>query len=433
MLSKEDNELLTRVGPGTPMGELMRRYWVPVLLADELAAGDHARRVRLLGESLVAYRARNGQAGLVAEYCPHRRASLYFGRVEDAGIRCVYHGWKLDLAGRCVDMPSEPRESSFKDKIRARAYPCREQGGVIWAYLGPAADPPPLPELEWTLVPPEHRFVSKRWQYCSYFQALEGGIDSSHISFLHSPLDPDDEATVRTIDESGFDLTSALETADTAPRFEVRDTPYGVLIGARRERPNDEYYWRITQYLLPFYTMAPTDTADGPISGHVWVPADDGNLINWTFTYHPTRPLRPEERAALHGGKSSHVLDYAPPTSEPYGDVRPRATRANDYFMDWEAHRTRYYCGIPGFGMQDQALQESQEAIVDRTQEHLGSSDAAIIQVRRRLLTAAKRLRQDGRAPDYDPALYRVRSASVALPRGADWAAAAQARLLARA
>jgi phthalate 4,5-dioxygenase len=414
------------------MGDLMRQYWLPVLLSAELAPGEHRKRVRLLGEDLVAYRARNGQPGLVGEYCPHRRASLYFGRVEEAGIRCVYHGWKFGLGGQCEEMPSEPPESTFKDRVRAAAYPCAERGGVIWAYLGPATPPPGLPDLEWAHVAPAQRFVSKRWQDCSYFQAMEGGIDSSHISFLHSPLDTHDAAAVRDVDDSGFDIASAIETADSAPRFEVHDTAYGVLVGARRNRPDNQYYWRITQYLLPFYTMPPTDTADGVISGHVWVPVDDAHMLNWTITYHPTRPLTPDEIAALAGGKSSHVLDYAPPSPEPYGDVRPRANRGNDYLMDWEAHRDRLFCGIPGFGMQDQAVQESQEPIVDRTLEHLGSSDTAIIQVRKRLLNAARQLRESGTAPDLDPALYRVRSTSVTLPRDADWVAAAHERLLAR-
>jgi hypothetical protein len=183
---------------------------------------------------------------------------------------------------------------------------------------------------------------------------------------------------------------------------------------------------------MPFYTMPPTETGDGVINAHAWVPVDDANMVNWTITYHPQRPLLPAEIAALRGGKSSHVLDYAPPTPEPYGHVRPRATRANDYFMDWEAHATRRFCGIPGFGMQDQAIQESQDPIVDRTLEHLGTSDTAIIQVRKRLLDAAKRLQVAGIPPPaLDPTVYRVRSTSLTLPRGADWVAEAAPRLLA--
>src|SRR4051794_33699126 len=182
MLSKEDNELLTRVGPGTPTGELLRRYWQPALLAAELPEPDGAPlRVRLLGEDLVAFRDTSGQVGLLGAHCPHRGASLFFGRNEECGLRCVYHGWKFDVTGQCVDMPSEPPESNFKDKIHHIAYPCAERGGVIWAYLGPSSPVPPLPALEWINLPPEQRFQAKRMQYCNWVQALEGDIDQSHV------------------------------------------------------------------------------------------------------------------------------------------------------------------------------------------------------------------------------------------------------------
>src|SRR5215813_8164283 len=196
MLSRDDNELLTRVGPDTGMGALLRRYWIPVLRSPELEPGGRVKRVMLLGERLIAYRALDGRAGLIAEFCPHRGASLYFGRVEQSGMRCVYHGWKFGLDGQCLEMPNEPRESAFAAKICQTAYPCSERGGVIWAYMGPDSPPPPLPDLEWTLLPQPHVFISKRVQECNWFQALEGGIDSSHLSFLHAPLRADDQETV---------------------------------------------------------------------------------------------------------------------------------------------------------------------------------------------------------------------------------------------
>ena len=189
MLSHEDNELLTRTGPGTPMGELLRRYWIPVVESKELEPGGRVKRVQLLGERLIAFRGRSGRAGLIGEFCPHRSASLFYGRVEDAGMRCAYHGWKFGLDGQCQEMPSEPSESSFASKVKQTAYPCAEAGGVIFAYMGPESTPPPLPELEWTLLPDGHTFASRRVQDCNWFQALEGGIDSSHISFLHAPID----------------------------------------------------------------------------------------------------------------------------------------------------------------------------------------------------------------------------------------------------
>ena len=433
MLSGDDNELLTRVGPGTPMGALLRRYWTPVLRSGELEAGGRVKRVMLFGERLIAYRARNGAPGLIAEFCPHRGASLYFGRVEEAGMRCVYHGWKFALDGQCLETPNEPAESAFAAKICQTAYPCAERGGVIWAYMGPESPPPPLPDLEWTLLPEGHVFISKRVQECNWFQAMEGGIDSSHLSFLHAPLRADDHETVRELDRASFGVGATVQTADSAPRFAVADTDYGVLIGARRTRGDGQYYWRITQFLLPFYTMPPTDLQAALVQSHIWVPMDDGHVINWMVTWHPERPLTREELIPHVEGKGSHVVDYAPPTSEPYGDIRTAANRGNDYEIDWELHRTKMFLGIRGFGVQDQAIQESQGSVVDRTREHLGSSDTAIIHVRRRLLAAAVALRDRGaRPPGSDPASFFVRSASVVLPAEADWVHGAMPRLVIR-
>ena len=206
MLSAEDNELLTRIGPGTAMGALLRHYWIPVVQSAELPPGGRVKRVALLGERLIAHRTPEGRPGLVAEVCPHRGASLYFGRNEDGGMRCPYHGWKFGLDGQCVDMPSEPAESGFAAKVRTAAYPCAEAGGVIWAYMGPTSQPPPLPELEWTLLPERHLFISKRVQDCNWFQALEGGIDSSHISFLHAPIDHRDAEVLCQWQQAPFGL-----------------------------------------------------------------------------------------------------------------------------------------------------------------------------------------------------------------------------------
>ena len=433
MLSREDNELLTRTGPGTPMGAFLRQYWIPVVLSSELVAGGRVKRVQLLGERLIAFRAKSGRPGLVGEFCPHRLASLYFGRVEEAGMRCVYHGWKFGMDGRCLEMPNEPPGSGFASKIRHVGYPCEEAGGMIWAYMGPASPPPPIPHLEWTLLPDSHSFASKRVQECNWFQAMEGGIDSSHISFLHAPLDPGDAEVTRELDLASFGVGSAVQTADRAPRFEVVDTDYGVLIGAQRSRPDGQHLWRVTQFLMPFYTMPPTDLDEKITQSHIWVPMDDGNCINWMVTWHPDRPLTREEIDLNVAGKGAHVCDYLPPTSEPYGDIRTAANRNNDYEMDWDAHRTRMFCGIPGFGVQDQAIQESQGDIVDRALEHLGSSDTAIIQVRRRLMSAARALRDRGTpAPGRDPESFHVRSASVVLPPGASWVEGALPRVMAK-
>jgi phenylpropionate dioxygenase-like ring-hydroxylating dioxygenase large terminal subunit len=433
MLSREDNDLLTRTGPGTAMGALIRQYWIPVVQSRELAPGGRVKRVMLLGERLVAFRGKSGRPGLLGEFCPHRLASLYFGRVEEAGMRCAYHGWTFGADGQCLDMPSEPRESSFASKVRHTAYPCAERGGVIWAYMGEESPPPPLPDVEWSLLPEDRVLVSKRVQDCNWFQAMEGGIDSSHISFLHAPIDHLDAEVTTDMDRVSFGVGAAIGTGDRAPRFEVVDTDYGVLIGARRNRPDGHWYWRITQFLVPFYTMPPTDLDERIVQSHIWVPMDDTHVVNWMVTWHPDRALTAEEIRLNIEGKGAHVCDYAPATSEPYGDVRTAANRDNDYFMDWEVHRTRMFCGIPGFGVQDQAVQESQGPIVDRSRERLGTSDSAIIHVRKRLMGAARALAEHGPpAPGRNPRSFCVRSASVVVPPGESWVEAAMSRMVAR-
>ncbi len=431
MLTRDENELLTRVGPETPMGRLMRHYWVPVLQSAELVPGGRAKRVKLLGEDLVAFRVRDGEVGLLGEFCSHRGASLYFGRNEPAGLRCVYHGWKFRCDGQCVDMPNEPAQSNFQDKVVHPAYPCAERGGVVWAYMGPGTAPP-LPDLEWAMVPSEQRFVSKFYQECNYLQALEGGIDPAHISFLHGVLDPVDDA-IRDLDRAaaGFALAAQLERA---PAIEVVDTPYGVMIGARRDAGDGLGYWRVTQFHMPFHTMPPTDPKPDPVMhSHIWVPVDDEALVNWCISWHPTRALTADELHAMRAGASIHITDYAPSTSAAYGDIRPAAHRGNDYRIDWEAHQTTRFFGVPGVGAQDKAITESQRPIVDRTRERLGKSDTAIIRIRQRLTDAAVALRDDGTPPPgMASGSFAIRPASLLLPKDVRWVDAASAQLRAR-
>src|SRR3989442_2391799 len=433
MLTAEENAQLTRVGPGTLMGDLMRQYWIPVVQSAELAAGGRPKRVRILGEDLVAFRSPSGQPGLVSEFCAHRRASLYFARNEERGLRCVYHGWQYEPGGACSDQPNERPESSFQDKVTLPAYPCAERGGVVWTYMGPASPPPGLPDLEWALVPESQRFVSKFWQGCNYLQALEGGVDPAHISFLHGILDTQDAAARRVLDSAaaGFGFAAQLERA---PHIEVVDTDTGLLIGARREAPAGQYYWRITQYLLPFHTMPPPEVGSDPLfHTHVWIPIDDDQLANWCVSWHPTRAITADERAEFRAGSSIHVMDYAPATSEPYGDIRPAASRANDYLADWEAQRARKFFGVPGVGAQDKAITQSQGAF-DRSLERLGRADLGIIRVRKRLLDAAVALRERRMTPPgLEAASYRVRPASGLLAKEVPWVEGAADRLLATA
>jgi phthalate 4,5-dioxygenase len=419
MLSKEDNELLTRISPGTTMGALMRQYWTPFMLSNELPQADSDPvRVRLLGEDLIAFRDSNGRVGLIQNNCPHRGASLFFGRNEEAGLRCVYHGWKFDLSGQCIDMPNEPAESDFKTKVKATAYPTRELNGIVWTYMGPRHEPPPVPELEWTLVPASHRVITPFVRECNWMQALEGDIDSAHSSFLHSVLDP------ALIGDQG----TGLKHKDRAPRFYTVDTDYGVKIGVERTADADHTYWRVTQYLMPIFTMfPPTGEHAEMVPGHVWIPMDDDTTLVWSVYWHPLRPVAegggPQARRGIRSQAFDGPEEYLPSTSAPAGRWRWKANASNDYLLDHEAQRTRRFSGIPTIPLQDQAVTESMGRTMDRSAERLGSTDAAIIRARRRLLDAARQLRDTGIAPASvdDAALFRVRSASGLLPKGASW------------
>ncbi|MFB5188772.1 Rieske 2Fe-2S domain-containing protein [Alicyclobacillus fastidiosus] len=405
MLSYQDNKTLTRTGAGTPMGEVLRRYWIPALMSEELPHPDCPQvRVKLLGEELIAFRDTSGRVGLVDEYCPHRRVSLFYGRNEGCGIRCAYHGWKFDVDGKCVDLPSEPTESNFKSKIRIKSYPTEERGGVIWAYMGQPDLKPELPEQEWMLVADSQRYISKKIQECNYFQALEGGIDSSHVSILHS-------GSVANLGVSRKSSSTTLLARDTAPRFEVMETDYGLLIGARRDADADNYYWRITQFIMPWYTMIPP-FGGAPRGGHAWVPMDDEHCWVWSWSWTPGRDLTQEEIDQMAAGAGIHAKLIP-------GTFRTVANQQNDFLIDRDMQkRGESFAGIFGVGMEDHAVQVSAGAIAERSLERLGTSDTAIIKARRRLLDAVRLNEKGGAVPALDAESHRVRAASVLLPKG---------------
>lgn len=421
MFSEQDNEELTRVGPGTIMGELMRRYWMPFLLPEELPYPDCPPiRTRLLGEDLIAFRDTNNRIGLVDRFCPHRRVDLFFGRNEECGIRCVYHGWKFDIDGNCLDMPAEPTNTPMRDEVKLKAYPAMEWGGVIWAYMGPKEHMPPKPpELEWGLVAPEHRRIGKRLQENNYAQGVEGGIDSSHVSILHSGMDP--EKAHLPWRERLKGVGNSVMARDTAPRFFIRPTDYGMRIGARRNASETEYYWRITQFLLPFYTMVARSDDTSPILGHAWTPIDDHNTWTFTMYWNPAQPLKSGEYDRNHVNVPVHDD----------GSYQPLNNRHNNYGIDRDNQRLLTSSGIDGIGLQDSAIQETMGPIVDRSREILGSSDAAIVAFRRLLLNQARHLRETGELTlPGQTELYRVRSAGIVLPREVDFEEGARQRLL---
>jgi len=404
MLRKEQNDLLTQTGPETPGGRLFRSYWIPALLARELPEKDCPPvRVKLLSERLIAFRDSEGRFGLMDEFCAHRGVSLWFGRNEEGGLRCPYHGWKYDHTGQCIEVPSEPVESGFCNKIKLKSYPLVERGGVLWTYMGPPEKQPPLPEWEFALVPDAQRFVSKRVQESNWLQAMEGGIDSSHVSFLH-------RGELNTDPLFKGARANQYNLRDSRPVFEVVESAGGLYIGARRDADEGNYYWRITQWVMPSFTMIPP-RGNHPVHGHFWIPIDDENCWTWSFDYHPTRSLTAEQVRAMEDGKGIHVK-YVP------GTFRPLANKDNDYLIDRAAQKAgRTYSGVEGIGMQDASLQESMGPIVDRTKENLVSTDNGIIMARHRLLRAVKALMQsDVAPPGVDIAHQRVRSAAVVLP-----------------
>ena len=412
MTTAHENDLLTRTGPGTPMGALFRRYWLPVLLASEIEEPDGPpARVRVLSERLVAFRDTRGRIGLVDEFCAHRGVSLWFGRNEEEGLRCAYHGWKYDVTGQCVDVPSEPEASGFCRKIKLAAYPAIEKGGVIWAYLGPAAQRPPEPAYEWTTVPDASRHVSKRIQECNYLQALEGGLDSIHSTFLHRYSVGDDPLLKRDAE------SAAMIKGDARPAFLPTVSPGGLHISTRRNAGDDRYFWRVTQFLMPCFNLFPP-YGDNPSGGHAFVPRDDESCWIFSIDYHPRRDLSELEHAAAEAGAGIHVPVIP-------GTFMPVANKRNDYLIDRAAQRARKsFTGVARVGVQDAAVQESMGAIEDRARENLVSTDNGIIMTRKRLLDAARGVAEGRDPPGLDAAAQRVRAVSMVTPRDMPFAKA---------
>ncbi len=404
MLSQEDNQLLTQTGPGTPMGELFRRFWMPALLGEELPTPDcPPMRIKLLGEDLVAFRDSTGQVGILDAYCPHRRSRLYYGRNEESGLRCIYHGWKFDVAGNCVDMPSEPADSTFKAKIHLKIYPAREWGGVIWIYMGPTALMPELPAFEWCQVPPSHRTVTRWMQECNYFQGMEGEMDSTHAYFLHQWFDG------RQLQSSGPGGARGGVAGNGRPNFNFdavqttpRETDFGMIRASHSDDPSGFRRWRIDRWMVPIFSLV--SAATYPVGGRCFVPIDDEHCTVFQYMSHPERPLTDDELRRL-GRNTPDEKKYTPdmqrvvyqlPGGYAIDAWRDTRTLQNDYLQDREFQRTRNMSGIPAQRTQDTAMVERQGEgpIVDRSLERLSATDAPLIKMRSILLEAARNLQK---------------------------------------
>jgi phthalate 4,5-dioxygenase len=401
MLSQKDNELLTRVGPGSPMGELMRRYWIPATFSHHIQQPDSPPvRVQLLGENLVLFRDTQGRIGLLGERCPHRTASLFYGRNEENGLRCVYHGLKFDVEGNCVDLPCVPQisgaqKANIAAHLKAKSYPCLERGDVVWTYMGPFEHKPEFPDLEWTLVPSSQRYATRHVQECNWLQALEGGFDATHLTFLHGAETDPSRRIVTTL-------------------YEVIPTDFGFVVGTGRDPGTGNIMWNMNVMLMPFHKII----SSIPHAAHVWAPIDDENTMLYSIDFHPSRPLTDDDMARSRSGQGIHTENIP-------GTDRAIRNKANDYLIDRALQASgESFTGMKGFGTQDCAIQESMGPIADRAAEHLLACDAAIVKIRRLLLQTLKDHAVGKPLPGMDPASYRVRSGRFEAPTGEPFAQA---------
>jgi phthalate 4,5-dioxygenase oxygenase subunit len=376
MLSKEVNDLLTQVGPGTPCGDLMRRYWQPAALAEELPPNGAPLPVRLLGEDLVLFRDGMGRPGLLAIHCSHRGADLSYGRVEDGGIRCIYHGWLYDADGRCLEQPGEPAGSTFHERIRHPAYPCVEMGGLILAYLGPGPPPAP-PGFEFLRAPEEYRYATKMFHDCNYLQANEGNVDPQHSSFLHR---------VARRDRASM----AYLAGDGAPTVDWEEMGFGLRVYSVRRIAEDRTYVRLTYLILPNLSAFGGMWGDGyQVNWHV--PIDDAH--HWKYALHFSR-TSPLDKDGIRGSGFDLTPDYY-----------PRRNSGNRYLQDRESMQDGFYSGLGAdFYDHDLWATETQGAIVDRTVEHTGYTDRAVVAGRNVLLKAIAQVQRGEDPPMVDRA-----------------------------
>ncbi len=417
MTTAQDGELLTRVGPGTPMGELMREYWIPAAKSSELTADGNPMRLMLLGEKLIAFRDSAGRVGIMDHRCPHRCASFFFGRNGEDGIRCAYHGWKFDVDGKCLDQPNLPRHQQFKDRVHAKAYKTAERNGLIWVYMGKRDQAPPLPQFEASLMPEGEMRIAFAMRECNWLQAAEGDIDTSHISFLHFGGTKAEEMHP----ESSWRITLQNPT----PEYQVAETPWGTMYGAYRPALDPgQTYWRISHFLFPFWTIPP----EGDFATHVvtraWVPMDDTHtmFVHLSWTKSTSRPRTRKDGSAVPG--ADFEMHHLPNTTDWFGRWRLKENMQNDYMIDRDAQRSSIYSGITGIHLQDQAITESMGPITDYSFEHLAASDRMVVATRRRLVEAIRAMEESGMVPpgvDNPQICLGARGGDFIAPDGMNW------------
>ncbi len=403
-MTREENELLTRTGADTPMGKLFRRYWLPAMLSERLPEPDGAPiAVQLLGERLVAFRDTRGRVGLLDEFCPHRRVSLVYGRNEECGLRCVFHGWKLDVEGRVVETPAEA-SPDFGRTISHTAYPTREAGGIVWTYMGPAAEPPPFPAFLFTTLP-AHQVLGYHYrQECNYLQGIEADLDISHPSFLHS-----------TIDQAPLDERRAAMNHDPQPRAYTREEPFGMqtVWGWKTADPAKALYW-VDPFVVPCHTIVPAGRTGMRWIWHAWVPIDDEHHWLYYVHYDPEVDFTAEDRARLEYHFGHDLID-------PEDDYRSRGSLANLHLLDRNRQKSENYTGIRGIAAQDIAMLQSMGPIVDRSLENIGSRDLLVARLRRYLLKLVRAFMAGAPPPGLDGTVSfaDIDSRMVIVPAGA--------------
>jgi phthalate 4,5-dioxygenase oxygenase subunit len=404
MLTREENELLSRVGPGTPMGEMLREYWAPALRSARLEADGAPARVRMLGENYVAFRATDGRVGFFDEGCPHRCTSLALARNEDNALTCIFHGWKIDVSGKVVEVPSEPpeRRVEFAAKVRVRHYPVREAGGIIWVYLGKREQPPTFFNFEFNNLPNSHVIAMRAVMHCNWFQGLEAVLDSAHLGIMHKSwlrLGPGQ---------------SRLPSSNNGPVFDVLMRPYGFREGALRDLFDGTCYARIREVVWPYYSFIPHDRPNPPLMICA-IPIDDEWNAQWYVYYNPERPFTAEEQAQRLQGHSG----------DPDNMCSDMGGFENTWHQDRKAMKEGHFTGFTRFlPFEDFIVEESMGPIVDRTREYLGSSDQIIIRVRRLMINAAREFQRGKPAlgqEQTDLDYSRVRALSVRFPTEQNW------------